>query len=240
MSMASRIGARTVITRPHQQDAGMLRLASTPKSVQSKSGLLVHASYSASELSPRFSTRPYTVREGDTLFQIAKKRGISIDQMKALNARLDLNTELLHPGDTILLPAGKLSERDLQILSGIGKGSNMRIYSVRKGENIESIASNRGIPLSEVEKLNPDTNLSKLVGGENLLLPAGFYTKREKEVLSQVMPETALMTPKEGKSAILIPAAIIVMLLGLGITAASSKRFKRKLKKLMKSASQEE
>ena len=41
-----------------------------------------------------------------------------------------------------------------------------------------------GIPIAEIEKLNPDINLSKLVGGENLVLPAGFYTKREKEVLS--------------------------------------------------------
>jgi hypothetical protein len=40
-----------------------------------------------------------------------------------------------------------------------------------------------GIPLAEVEKLNPEVKLSELLGGEKILLPAGFYTQREKEVL---------------------------------------------------------
>ena len=98
MSMASRVGARTVLARPHQQDASSLRRASTAKGVQSKSGLMVHASYSASELSPRFSTRPYTVREGDTLFQIAKKRGtLNTVSYSMLDGR-EYKRALLHHG----------------------------------------------------------------------------------------------------------------------------------------------
>jgi len=234
MSKASHVGVRTALTRPHQRDARPLRLSS-PKSVQAKkSASVVHASYSIYELSPRFSTRAYTIRDGDTLYKIAQKRGISIDTIKALNARLDLDTELLHAGDHIVLPAGKLSDRDKEILSGIGRGNNVRVYIVRKGEEIESIVTNRGIPLAEVEKLNPEVKLSELLGGEKILLPAGFYTQREKEVLSQVMPESSLMTPKAGHMSLIIPGVFIVLVAGLGFAAASSSRFKKKLAKLFK------
>jgi len=69
------------------------------------------------DLSSGFSTRPYTVRKGDYLYAVARKRGIAVEQIKALNPSLDVNTEdYLVPGMTILLPAGKLSERDQAIL----------------------------------------------------------------------------------------------------------------------------
>jgi hypothetical protein len=75
MNMASHVDVRTVLTRPHQRNARPLRLSS-PKGVHAKkSASGVHASYSIYELSPRFSTRAYTIRDGDTLYKIAQKRG---------------------------------------------------------------------------------------------------------------------------------------------------------------------
>ena len=43
---------------------------------------------------------------------------ISLPELKALNH--DINPDRLVEGQTILLPGGKLSERDRDILSGIG------------------------------------------------------------------------------------------------------------------------
>jgi LysM repeat protein len=167
-----------------------VRLAGGKPSTRATSGrrsLAVKASYSPMDLSSGFSTRPYTVRKGDYLYAVARKRGISIEQIKALNPSLDVTTEdYLVPGMTILLPAGKLSERDNQILSGIGSGSKTRIYPVRKGETIQAIAANRGIPIEKLKQLNPAVDLEKLKGDEKLLLPGGYYTVREKEMLSTV------------------------------------------------------
>lgn len=97
--------------------------------------------------------------QGDCLWSIAQKRNIEVTQIKALNPGLvDATEDFLLPGDTIILPAGKLSTRDLEILAGIGAGST-RIYPVRKGETIDAIASNRNIPLSKLEALNPGVDL---------------------------------------------------------------------------------
>ena len=57
------------------------------------------------------------------------------------------------PGKTILLPAGKLSSRDKEILGGIGQ--SYRIYPVRDGETLSDIMSKRGITRQEIEVLNP-------------------------------------------------------------------------------------
>jgi LysM repeat protein len=79
--------------------------------------------------------------------------------------------------------------------SGIGSGSKTRIYPVRKGETIQAIAANRGIPLDKLTQLNPAVDLNKLKGGEKLLLPGGYYTVREKEMLSTVPPPFATLPP---------------------------------------------
>lgn len=65
-------------------------------------------------------------------------------------------------GKTILLPAGKLSKRDKEILGGIGRG--YRVYPVRAGENITDIISRRNISRAEMEQLNPGVDLDELKG----------------------------------------------------------------------------
>ena len=70
---------------------------------------------------------------------------------------------MLEEGQTIILPAGKLSVRDREILAGIGPGT-YRTYPVRSGETIEDIISKRSVRRDEVDKLNKDINLDSLAG----------------------------------------------------------------------------
>jgi hypothetical protein len=92
-------------------------LPATGHAPAGRQSLRTRCSLSPMDLSSGFSTRPYTVRKGDYLYAVARKRGIAVEQIKALNPSLDVNTEdYLVPGMTILLPAGKLSERDQAIL----------------------------------------------------------------------------------------------------------------------------
>ncbi len=81
---------------------------------------------------------------------------------QVLGVNPDLNPGKLIEGSTILLPAGKLSARDLEILAGIGTG--YRLYPVRAGETISDIMSKRKIVLSEMQALNPGVNLNKVSG----------------------------------------------------------------------------
>lgn len=90
---------------------------------------------------------------------------IEVGQLTQLNH--DRNPENLKEGQTILLPAGKLSHRDKDILAGIGSG-NYRTYPVRQNETIDDIISKRNISRAEVDALNKGVNLSKLGGAREL------------------------------------------------------------------------
>ena len=61
-----------------------------------------------------------------------------------------------------MLPAGKLSARDKEIIAGIGR--SYRTYPVREGESIQDIIEKRQISMAEVEALNPETKLNALKG----------------------------------------------------------------------------
>lgn len=128
--------------------------------------------------------RPYTLRKGDTIDSIAKKRGMTVQQVLDVNP--DLNAVRLQEGNTILLPTGKLSKRDLEILSGIGTG--YRLYPVRAGESLSEIMSKRKIQLSELQALNPGVNLNRLAANQMIKLPADKFTVREREMLMGIVP----------------------------------------------------
>lgn len=136
----------------------------------------------AVNVSASFTVRPYTLRKGDTVESIADKRGFEISELKKLNHQVNLSK--LEEGQTILLPSVALSERDKEIISGIGW--RYRTYPVRKGETIDEIISKRGITMAEMEKLNPDVDLKKLKAYQVIKLPSGKYTVREREMLMGV------------------------------------------------------
>lgn len=132
------------------------------------------------------SVRPYTLRKGDALESIARKRGFTLQQIVSINP--DINPDSVTEGQTILLPAGNLSSRDKEILEGIG--TVYRIYPVRKGENLADVLTKRSIMRDEMGSLNPGVNLDKLKEGQLLKLPANKFTVREREMLigSGILP----------------------------------------------------
>lgn len=84
---------------------------------------------------------------------------IRFEELVALNH--DMNPDSLVEGQTILLPGGKLSSRDREILAGIGPAT-YRTYPVREGEVLQDIMEKRNITRTEMEALNPGVNLDKL------------------------------------------------------------------------------
>ena len=79
--------------------------------------------------------RPYTLRKGDTLETIAQKRGMSVDEIRSATPPRARRSRSARPSS----PAGKLSKRDNQIIEGITKINEPRIYPTRKGESIMDI-----------------------------------------------------------------------------------------------------
>ena len=116
------------------------------------------------------ASRPYTVRQGDTLNTIASKRKMEVRELLRYNLKLKEGDDV-KAGMTILLPAEKLSARDRAIIDGIGKVNEPRTYPTRAGETIDDILTSRKIARGEVEKLNPGVKLAALKAGTKLKLP---------------------------------------------------------------------
>ena len=100
-----------------------------------------------------------------------------VQEAELVKLNHDLNVDSLREGQTILLPAGKLSGRDREILNGIGAGT-YRTYPVRAGERMGDIISKRGITVAEIEALNPSINIDDLKGAAPLLPSGGPLTMK--------------------------------------------------------------
>ncbi|MBO4404153.1 MAG: M23 family metallopeptidase [Treponema sp.] len=74
----------------------------------------------------------YTVQKGDTLFSIARKNGISVDELKKLNS-LD-GSSVLKAGDKLKIPATILDTKTAS-LPELPKATDPRNYSDKKGDS---------------------------------------------------------------------------------------------------------
>ncbi len=102
----------------------------------------------------------YIVQKGDNAYDIARKLGCSVDELKKINPNLDLSN--LNIGDRIVIPNNSKSTFNTQMAN---------IYIVKSGDTASTIASKYNIALSELEKLNPQLNLSNINIGDKIILP---------------------------------------------------------------------
>ena len=113
----------------------------------------------------------YTVVKGDTLWNISKRLGITIDEIKRLNG---LNSNLLFVGQILKLPNYETAT-DTNIT-----------YIVQKGDTLYSIASKNDITVKELKEYNNLTN-DNLSIGQELNIPKGIsiITPSEDEVINE-------------------------------------------------------
>ena len=84
----------------------------------------------------------YTVKSGDTLYGIASKYVVSVEELKRVN---NLTNNLLQIGQKLLIPNG---------ISDIPSTSNQKTYTVQKGDNLYSIANSYGVTVDSIKNLN--------------------------------------------------------------------------------------
>ncbi len=101
------------------------------------------------------NTDLYVVKKGDSLWSIAKKYGISVDELKSLN---NLNSNLLSIGQTLKISGEPITNND--------------IYIVKRGDSLYSIASRYGISVDVLRNYNNLTS-NNLSVGQQLYIPTG-------------------------------------------------------------------
>ena len=110
------------------------------------------------DLSTTPSSEYYTVKSGDSLWSIAKKYGISVDELKAAN---NLTSNVLQIGQKLNIPS----------LSGITtKPENYINYTVKSGDSLYSIASKNDLTVQELKNYNNLTS-NVLQIGQILKIP---------------------------------------------------------------------
>jgi peptidoglycan endopeptidase LytF len=129
----------------------------------------------------------YVVEKGDSAYNIAKKLGCSLEQLKKLNPNIDLSN--LNIGDRLILPNNTKIASNTQI-------SN--IYIVKSGDTASKIADEYNIPLSELAKLNPQLNLSNINIGDRIIVPTRMAA--QQKIVKKQIPlntDTYTVEPKD-------------------------------------------
>ena len=144
----------------------------------------------------------HKIKKGETLYIIAKDYGVSVKQLKKAN---NLQSSLIHPGDSITIPT-KLNSKDQTKTSEVLTVDNERVeagklttHIVEKGETLYRISLKIGISIEELKKLNHLSGHALKIG-QALLVP---YVETEEELpdaieASQESVETAATTSEPG------------------------------------------
>ena len=109
----------------------------------------------------------YVVKRGDTLYGISNQYGVSVSELASLNNIRGSNLQI---GTVLKIPSS----------SGTNP-NNMFMYTVKKGDNLYSIARKYNTTVDEIKKLNYLTT-NNLYIGQVLRIPE-MYTKEEDMVL---------------------------------------------------------
>ena len=132
----------------------------------------------------------YTVKAGDTLYGIANKYGISVDELKTAN---NLSSNTLTIGNVLLIPQVEEPETP-----------DENIYTVKSGDTLYSIANKYGMTVNELKALNNLTSNTlsigqKLVVSEGNAATLDTYTVKSGDTLYSIANKYGL-TVNELKS----------------------------------------
>ncbi|HCJ11690.1 MAG: hypothetical protein A2Y14_03935 [Verrucomicrobia bacterium GWF2_51_19] len=129
-----------------------------------------------STLSPLASTesQTHTVQKGDSLWSIAKKNNVSLDQLLAAN---NLNKgSTLSVGQTLSIPSKTTYAASNSSSTTTGEGYS---YSVQKGDTLSSIAKAAGLSVAAIRSAN-NLNSSNIFVDQSLFIPGNADTLKAK------------------------------------------------------------
>jgi len=140
----------------------------------------------------------YLVVKGDSLWTVAKKNGVTVNELVKANA-LKPNAAL-KLGQKLVLPAGGSGAAVASVGSASGAlsaESTGPTHTVKGGETLGQIAKTHGTTVNTLKKMNGLTN-DNVRPGKVLLLPEGSVSSMEP-VASTKTP-SAMPSPRSGAS----------------------------------------
>lgn len=160
-----------------------------------------------------------TVRDGDSLAGLAWRHGVRLSALLRANS-FELTT-VIHPGDTIVIPAGARlatsnasttpSTRSTTAVQSSGSGSSTSAgndeYVIRAGDALAGIAWRRGVSLRALLEANGLEATSLILPGQRLSippatrpLPSGVASTPAPAAASASTPATTTSAVSQGSS----------------------------------------
>lgn len=115
--------------------------------------------------SARVATRSYTVKNGDTLWNIAKKNGVEIADLKRWNG---LDSHGVKPGQTLKLQSAAATQLASSSKSK-SKQDTATYYKVKQGDSMYLIAKRFNVEMQHIKRWNPRSGKA-LKPGQTLTL----------------------------------------------------------------------
>lgn len=142
----------------------------------------------------------YIVQKGDTLLQIARQCGLTVDQLVQLNNLSDPN--IIHIGQKLI--TGSLSQKSSVIkqLTKTSipkrKASTVGSYTVKPGDTLYSIAGQLGVKVSDLIRLNGLSNPNLIHVGQPLRVRSGQGQWSKQTYPRQIRSQSRVYTVKSG------------------------------------------
>lgn len=107
---------------------------------------------------------PYTIRAGDTLYELALRSGTTVDALLRLNPGVDPNS--LRVGEIICLPpAGATEPSTVTCPPGLTR------YTVQPGDTLWALAQRTGTTVERIQAQNPGLDPNTMIVGRKICLP---------------------------------------------------------------------
>jgi LysM repeat protein len=116
---------------------------------------------------PSAPTVSWVVAKGDSLSSIAKKNGITVEELVSANAPKLTRTSVLKVGQSLSVPSHAPSAQAAETAAP----TDGTVYTVQSGDTLSKIASKNGTTVAAIKSLNK-LSATTLRAGQKLNLPA--------------------------------------------------------------------
>lgn len=123
------------------------------------------------------AAKTHKVKKNETLYSLAKKYHVSVDELKSAN---NLVHSHVKKGDVLVIPASSAVAGD----RGEGVRRKTATYKVKRGETLTRIAKKTGVSVSELKRLNGLTK-NKVKPGQVLALQEAESSEEPKQQVAK-------------------------------------------------------
>jgi LysM repeat protein len=112
------------------------------------------------------STGKYTIKRNDTLVEIAKKYGTTVDALRLAN---DIKGSRIYPGQEIKIPGATDDTKLVANTTQEKASSDLVTYTVQRNDTLIEIAKSFGTTIGELRRLNKISG-SRIYPGQKLII----------------------------------------------------------------------